>query len=111
MACFQSPDSLAVPRRPCKHTLPYLHPPTTAGCKCRKPAHVYCLALLICPFNVDPSLLCLQELRQHIESLRPAVEELARMETEAQGNFLRFQTQWLPSVVNNSEAAWPQPQA
>ena len=39
---------------------------------------------------------CMQEMRQHIESLRPAVEELARMETEAQGNFLRFQTQWLP---------------
>ena len=37
------------------------------------------------------------------------MEELARMETEAQGNFLRFQTQWLPSVVDNSNAAWPKP--
>ena len=40
-----------------------------------------------------------QELVRHIQQMRPAVEELARIETEAQYSFLDFQSKWLPAAA------------
>ena len=57
--------------------------------------------------SIHPAAFCLdsdqhggvlmQDMRKHIEQLRPAVEELARIETEAQYSFLHFLTAWQPS--------------